>query len=164
MQTPAEVCKSLQKYARACKSLHKYSKAYSKQKQISKSKYLMTTFSRLFSNFMTTSHLFQILWRLFPAFAQIWDNFSKIKFQLFDINKMTFYLFFCFVCYAVQSLSRLYKTLSPFLGGGVKAIPRTALLLSKIGFSWRIESKILQAWKVLQKGKLGKFSCCLLSP
>ena len=43
-----------------------------------------------------------------------------------------FYLCFCFVCYAVQSSSRPYKTLSPFLGGGVKAIPWTALLLSKI--------------------------------
>jgi hypothetical protein len=30
-----------------------------------------------------------------------------------------FYLCFCFVCYAVQSSSRPYKTLSPFLGGWV---------------------------------------------
>jgi hypothetical protein len=44
-----------------------------------------------------------------------------------------FYLRFCFVWYAVQSSSLQYKMLSPFLGGGwgVKAIPRTALLLSK---------------------------------
>jgi hypothetical protein len=39
--------------------------------------------------------------------------------RLFPAFFTTFcYLCFCFVCYAVQSLSRQYKTLSPFLGGG----------------------------------------------
>jgi len=42
------------------------------------------------------------------------------SFDIFRRYKTTFfYLCFCFVCYAVQSLSPRYKTLSPFLGGGV---------------------------------------------
>ncbi len=46
--------------------------------------------------------------RLFPA---LFDNFRRFK-------KTICYLCFCFVCYAVQSSSRQYKTLSPFPGGG----------------------------------------------
>ncbi len=66
--------------------------------------------------------LFKIMCQLFPA---LFDNFRCLKTTFF-------YLCFRFVCYAVQSLSRQYKTLSPFLGGeGVKAILKTALLLSK---------------------------------
>jgi hypothetical protein len=44
-----------------------------------------------------------------------------------------FYIqFFCFVCYAVQILSRTVQNSITFFMGGVKAIPKTALLLSKI--------------------------------
>jgi hypothetical protein len=43
-----------------------------------------------------------------------------------------FYLCFCFVCCAVQSLSPAVQNAIAFLKGeGVKAIPSTALLLSK---------------------------------
>ncbi len=61
-----------------------------------------------------------------PPFPALFDSFRRFKTTFF-------YLCFCFACYPVQSLSRQYKTLSPFQGGGgIKAIPRTALLLSKI--------------------------------
>ncbi len=121
MQKPAEVCRSMQKQI------------------LSKSK-----FDDIF--FLPFS---QILRRLFPAFFQIWDDFSKknkpgespdffLPFLttldvLRPLSSVCLCFCFCFVCYPAQSLSRQYKTLSPFPGGeGVKAIPRTALLLSKI--------------------------------
>ncbi len=73
---------------------------------------LVMTFSSLFSNFVTT--------------CGILDNNRHFK--------TTFYLqCFCFVCYAVQILSRAVQYAMTFSNGVcVKAIPRTALLLSKI--------------------------------
>ncbi len=67
----------------------------------------------------------------FNLFSNFVSTFSRPFWQRF--NTTLFYHCFCFVCYAVQSSSLQYKTLSPFLRGGgcVKAIPRTALLLSK---------------------------------
>jgi hypothetical protein len=88
-----------------------------------------TTFSRLFSNFVLN-------------FPNLLDNFRHFKMILF-------YLCFCFVCYEVQSSSRQYKTLSPFLGGGcIKAIPRTALLLSKIClYNMRTKNLLIKCWR-----------------
>ncbi len=78
--------------------------------------------------------------QLFPTFLpnDFFPPFFKFCVDFFPTFLTTFwhfkttYFYLCIFCYAVQSLSRQYKTLSPFLGGGcVKAIPRTALLLSK---------------------------------
>jgi hypothetical protein len=63
---------------------------------------------------VTTFYLLEVLWW---TFAHLFDNFRQHD--------------FCFVYFALKNLQ--YKTLLPFIGGGggVKAIPRTALLLSK---------------------------------
>ncbi len=132
MPKPAQVCKSLQKHAKACNSMHKYAESMQK----------VCDFFLPFWKFVTTFHnkflwLFlafcQILCQLFPAFFKFCFDFFPPFFDNFRRLKTTFFVLFCMgFSYAVQSLSRQYKRLSPFLGGGggLKAIPRTALLLS----------------------------------
>jgi hypothetical protein len=66
----------------------------------------------------------------FPPFFKFCADFFPTFLTTLDVLRRLYSIFV--FCYAVQSLSRPYKTLSPFPGGGgVKAIPRTALLLSK---------------------------------
>ena len=97
----------------------------------------MTTFSRLFSNFMTTfSRLFSNLGRLFKkkisTFSALFDNLRHFKTTLFVFV-------FVFVLFAMQYKVRLGRTkrYHLFQGGGcVKAISRTALLLSKTAISF----------------------------
>ncbi len=101
----------MQKNAQVCKSMQKYSKAYSNQKQI--------------------------LWRLFPAFFQIWNDFSKKNkfsqrlfrrllmalltiFYGFLDNFLTAFLFFFFVQYKIRLAQ--YKTLITFFRGGCKSL------------------------------------------
>jgi hypothetical protein len=114
----------MQKHAQVCKSMHKYAKEHIGM-QVCKSLQKKATFSHLFPN----------LHQFLENFIQLFGPFFQILCQFFPANfrhfKTTFCLCFCFVCHAVQIAQ--YKMQLPFLGGGgVKAIPRTALLLSKI--------------------------------
>jgi hypothetical protein len=65
--------------------------------------------------------------QLFPAFFKFCVDFFLPFLTTLDILRQLSAIFVYFGLFAMQ-----YKLLSPFLGGGcVKAIPRTALLLSK---------------------------------
>jgi hypothetical protein len=100
----------------------------------------VTTFSCHFENFKATfcRPFKKFLWQFFLAFLkirrQLLPPFSKFKttFHSFlttlDVLER---LVFCFVCCAIQILFSAVESSITFLGVGVKAIPRTALLLSR---------------------------------
>ncbi len=122
MKKNAQVCKSMHKYAKACTSMQKHG-------QVCKIMQKVSDFFLPFWKFVTT---FQ---KKISAFFKFCVDFFLPFLTFLDVLRWLSSIF-CFVCYAVQSSSRQYKMLSPFfLGGCIKAIPRTALLLSKIQ-SW----------------------------
>ncbi len=132
MQKHAKECKCMQKHAQVCKSLHKYAKIN-----------FMTTFFKFYDNIFPPFFKFVTTFEkcydnIFPPFLKFCDDFFPFLFDNFRRLMTTFYPCFCFcfyfVCYAVQISSHVVQNAIIFfrVGGCVKAIPRTALLLSKI--------------------------------